>query len=117
MRSKYLGFMLAILVLSSCMSSAKLFLRGKSPKETYSEQIPFQRSLGLIILPVKINGNSYRFLFDTGAPMVVSPKLAEAFDMRVVSKKYVHDSSNQRKKQEYVKMPEFVVKNGVTRTA
>ena len=55
-------------------------------------------------MEVKIEGESFRFLFDTGAPMVVSPELADKFNMKKVSSKYVTDSNNSRKKQKYVQI-------------
>ena len=61
----------------------------------------------LIILEVEMGGEPRRFLFDTGAPMVVSEELAEEFDMKVITKSYVKDSNGERKRQDYVKMPEF----------
>ena len=98
-----------LLLISSCASTAKLYVAGSGPEEPYNEKVPFTRSLKLIILNVDIEGESFRFLFDTGAPMVVTPELAEKFNLKKVASKYVTDSSNKRNKQEYVKVPSVTI--------
>lgn len=102
---------LLAVVFTSCVSSVKMFRKGTAPTENYTEQVPFTRALTLIIVEVNIEGKPYRFLYDTGAPMVVSPELASANNMKVITSRYITDSNNNRRKQDYVKMPEFKLGN------
>ena len=101
-----LAFSTFTLLLTSCGGS-KMFLKGQAPEAEYTAKVPFTRSLNLIIVEIEMGGKPRRFLFDSGAPMVVSEELAKEFDMKVVTKKYVKDSGGQRKRQNYVRMPSF----------
>lgn len=101
-----LAFSTFTLLLTGCGGS-KMFLKGEAPEAEYTAQVPFTRSLNLIIVEIEMGGKPRRFLFDSGAPMVVSEELAKEFDMKVVTKNYVKDSGGQRKRQNYVRMPNF----------
>ncbi len=106
---KTLLITLLVAFASTGCSPSKLFLKGDDPKTEYSTQVPFTRTTKLIIVEVEMDGKPRRFLFDTGAPMVVSEELAEEFDMKVVATAKVGDSNNQERKQEFVRMPEFSI--------
>jgi hypothetical protein len=102
---------LAATLLSGCYtkSSTYLFSLGDGPEEIYQDSIAFTRQSRLIIFPVTIQGKTYRFLFDTGAPMVVSEELAKTLKMKRVSRKSVGDSQGKREKLNYVRMDEITV--------
>lgn len=51
----------------------------KLGKTNFTETIHFEKKLGLLIIPVKIKNKTYQFLFDTGAPTVISPEISKAF--------------------------------------
>ncbi len=109
MLKKLAPLLILSILVTGCFSSSKLFLVGDVPKADYTSEISFSRTLNLIIVEIEMGGEPRRFLFDTGAPMVVSEELAEEFDMKVVTKSDVKDSNGQRKRQEYVKMPAFTL--------
>jgi predicted aspartyl protease len=94
---------------AGCSSTKKLFLTGEAPQVEYTAQIPFTRTLKLIVVEVEMGGEPRRFMFDTGAPMVVSEELAKEFDMKVVTTVNVGDSNGKERKQEFVRMPEFAI--------
>ena len=54
-----------------------LFSTTLSPA-AFTQSIPFDSTYGAIILPVGIDGKTYNFVFDTGAPTAVSDTLARA---------------------------------------
>ena len=56
----------------------------------------------LIFVRVAIGGEDYRFLFDTGAPMVISKELQSKFQFEIISKNRVNDSQGNSKTQNYV---------------
>lgn len=82
-------------VLLSCLISGVLFSCGSTSKQQilrkkyltstktlpthFTDSIAFKNVLGLSIIPVKIEGYTYHFLFDTGAPTVISPELSQEF--------------------------------------
>ena len=92
-------------------SSVYLFNLGDGPEEVYHDSVAFTRVARLIIMPVTINGETYRFLYDTGAPMVVSPELAEKLNMKRVARKHVNDSQGKREKLDYVRINNFTLGN------
>ena len=57
-----------LLFLSSCSSIKllKLLKEGSVEQASFKTEIPFEMRLGLIIVPVTINGKTYDFLVDTG---------------------------------------------------
>jgi len=77
---RLIAFSLLILVLHSCalrsmMVVSKAELKDYKPKEI---TIPFEEVYGLMIVPIVIDGKTYRFLFDTGAgTTVISAELAQ----------------------------------------
>ncbi len=95
-----------ILALSfSCKNSEVLFGQGRiisSSDDPISLDITIERNL--IIVPVEIDGKSYRFLFDSGAPLVVSKELSESLGMKVLKRSNVRDSQGKINKQNYVRI-------------
>jgi hypothetical protein len=67
----------------------------------YKVKIPFEMRLGLIIIKVTIQGEEYDFLFDTGAPNVVSIELGETLGLKPVGKTNTRGSLGQRHKVDY----------------
>ena len=101
------------LILSSCKitSSAYLFSLGEGPKEIYRDSIAFNREARLMIIPVTIGGETYRFLFDTGAPMVVSTELVEKLNLKRLTSKKVDDSQGKRERLDYVLLEALAINN------
>jgi predicted aspartyl protease len=97
-------------LLGSCSTNRSLFKQGQMHKSAGSTEsnfdilIPTTQSSNLIFVKVEIGGKEYRFLFDTGAPMVISKELQEEFQFKVISQNLVYDSQNQSQMQNYVQM-------------
>jgi len=99
-------FVLAML-LSAC-GSAKISrsLKGGSvQKENFYAEVPFDFSLGLIVVKVKIQGEEYDFMFDTGAPNVLHKELSGQLKHKKLAKRDVGDSQGRKSKQAYLKLP------------
>jgi hypothetical protein len=77
---------------------------GELNNQGFTEEIMFEDALNLIILPVTINGKTYRFLFDTGAPNVISPELQQQWQFKKIGKSSIKDSQGKSKKVQYVKL-------------
>ena len=78
--------------------------RGSIDKTNFKSTLEVEVYLGLIIVPVVINGKTYRFLLDTGAPFSISEKLQDKFDFKQVSKGKIVDSEKNRTKVKYVQV-------------
>lgn len=80
---------------------------GNIAQKEFLEEIPFELKFGKIILPVRINGQSYRFLLDTGAPNIISKKIADVINPDFKKDINVVDANNQRQNMELVPIPEL----------
>ena len=75
----------------------------------FNETVSVEVRNGLIIMPVKIGGETYRFLFDSGAPFSISEKLQNSFEYKIISNGYIVDSDNNREKVNYVQVDTQVI--------
>ncbi len=99
-----------LLLVSSCVSNKRMFLRGElsSPDVFYAES-PFQRVHKLMVLEVEIGGKVRKFLFDTGAPMVISKELHEELNRKVLASRGVKDSQGSSQDLQYVTLPSLTL--------
>ncbi len=65
---------------------------GESQKEPFHVTIPFEYKAGLPFVQVTVNGVKGNFLFDTGAPNVISEELAEKLGVKSLAEAKVNDS-------------------------
>lgn len=71
-------FNLVLLLACYSVTNAQVFTYnqgGTSAKDYYAE-IPYQTINGKMFIQVELNGKKHKFLFDTGAPVAVSPALS-----------------------------------------
>lgn len=97
---------LSLLFFYSCKNSEVLFAQGKllNPiQEPVALKVTIERQV--IFVPVTIEGETYRFLFDSGAPNVVSKELREKLNMKVLKRNPIRDSQGKTRHQNYVRVP------------
>ena len=100
-KSLILGFI--FLIINACsLEWSEAIHRGKVSQLAFKDTVSIDINNGLIFLPVTIQGKSYRFLFDTGAPFSISEKLQRAFEFKSISKGNIRDSDNNRKQVKWV---------------
>lgn len=99
--------LLSALLLFSC--SRNLLPSGTIKQENFTETIPFNFDNGLPIIDVSIQGKTYKFLLDTGAPTVISPELAAAIKSKATKKSIVSDSQGNNSKQEFIVIDEIKI--------
>ena len=100
-------------VLNSCAPSwSETFQSGSISKQDFTETINMELIKGVIIIPVEINGKTYRFLFDTGAINSISEEMQEELDFKQVSTGHLKDSDNNRTKVKYVNVDTLSI-NGI----
>jgi len=78
--------------------------KGELGTKTASQQIDVEVKNGLVILPVTISGTTYRFLFDSGAPLSISEKVQQQFSFKTISKGFIVDSEKHRSQVNYVRL-------------
>ena len=82
---------------------------GETIEKPFSETVKTEISNGLIIVPVEIDGKSYRFLFDTGATLSISEEIQQKMAYKEVSKGMLVDSDNNRNKVSYVQVDKILI--------
>lgn len=82
-------------VLFSCSGVHKVIRKGEVATDVFHVTLDADRPFGLIVLPVEIGGETYRFLFDTGAPMVISTRLNQKLGIASAGTLQVGDSQDQ----------------------
>lgn len=90
-------FLLFFLILSKDGFSQHLtYNKGGTKATNYFEEIPYQDINGKIIVKVRINQVDYNFLFDTGAPTCISPKILNAIGIEKGKHDQVNDVNGKR---------------------
>jgi len=102
---------LSLTVLTSCsLSKTTQFLKnGNVEQKEFYGKIQYESKAGLPIIKVEINGVSANFLFDTGAPNVISVELATKLNLITATTGYVRDSGGKQVTQEYVTIDNITI--------
>lgn len=107
-------FFVLLLLLTSCQQHIiGLFKKGEYAKKEEIVEIPFTIESGLIIIPVEIEGETYRFLLDTGAPNVVSKELSDKLKFKKKRSIKTVDSQGNSSVLDYVKVSKINIRNAV----
>ena len=77
---------------------------GKVKADYYAE-IPFKWIKGKIIIPVEINNKTYSFLLDTGAPNIISKKIAKSIQAKHLKSIVVKDATGKKDSMNIVEIP------------
>lgn len=96
--------LLGIFILTGCTNFKKLYNAGGVGSDQFYVDIHYDSTLELIFLPVEIHGKTYRFLFDTGAPNVISKELRDELAIKRKGKGKVGDSQGNSDKLGVVKL-------------
>ncbi len=103
---------LKLLLLSSC--SLEYYLKkGKVQSRNFNKSMKFEYSNHLIIVNVKIADKERRFLFDSGAPNVISRELQEEMQYKVKLKNGTKDSQGTRQILDFVYLDDIEI-GGIT---
>ena len=95
---------LFIFFVVSCTNFSKIYNSGSLESDYFSSEVGFDTRLNVIIIPVQIGGETYRFLFDTGAPNVISKELSEKLQFKIITSGKVGDSQGKREELEILKI-------------
>lgn len=105
---------ISLLLLTSCQQQIiGLFNKGEYSRKEEVVEVPFIVENGLMIIPVEIEGETYRFLLDTGAPNVLSKELCEKLKLKKSRSIKTVDSQGNSSVLDYVKVPKITIKNAV----
>lgn len=101
---KYFIGVLALTTILGCTNFNKLYNNGSIESERFCSGLNYDSTLDLIFIPVEIQGETYRFLFDTGAPNVISKELRNKLAIKGKGNGNVSDSQGNSDKLGVVKL-------------
>lgn len=84
---------------------------GKISQKEFQEEVSFELEYGKIIIPVSLAGQTYRFLLDTGAPNIISKRVANILNPASKRDVNVVDANNKTQNMEMVPLPEMRLGN------
>ena len=100
MKQSTICLLFGLLLLNPLFSQSTTFDTGK---------VPFEMVKNAIVLPVQINGKSYRFILDTGGVLMISKKLQDALELEEIDKTVVSDVSKLERDFTTVMVPEIQI--------
>lgn len=100
MISKFKCHRVLILLLISCLvfkteGQSRSLKNGKVNSKNYYEEISFEFEKNKIIIPVEIEGKTYRFLLDTGAPNIISKEVRDAIKPKLLVTQSTNDANEK----------------------
>ena len=87
--------------------------QGKIEQKHYFQEIPYQEIIGLMVVPVTINGKIYNFIFDTGATLAISDKIFKELNLKIIKQVNAIDASGESGKARLILLPEIELQ-GIT---
>ena len=106
LKLKYLIYLsICSIFLYGCKSKyVKALTHGEISSHYFNENIEVDVTNQLIIIPVSINNKTYRFLFDTGAPLSISKELQQEFGFKKLNKALLTDSDKSKSNLDIVRV-------------
>lgn len=87
----------------------RFFESGEAVLKNPVEKINLTFANELPLIKVSINGKPYQFLFDTGAPTVISNAVYSELNLKEKHKRNVGDSQKNKQQQVFTVLPEMTV--------
>ena len=102
-------FTLVVLTLFANLMLAQSFNfnQGSIIQKKYLQKIPYQNINGKLIVPVTINGKTYNFFIDTGAPLTISDRLFKELNLQIIGQTEMTDLSGRKKETKIISLPEL----------
>lgn len=109
---KHLLFIFILIIPSQIRAQSKKFWNTGSAELTQAvEKLPFHYQNDLPFIEVKIKGKIYNFLFDSGAPTVISNAIYNELGLKSSFESEVGDSQKSVQKQIFTVLPELSLGN------
>ncbi|UOE48622.1 aspartyl protease family protein [Mucilaginibacter sp. SMC90] len=99
-----------LLLLISTFASAQqpfTFNQGGTSAKNYYEEIPYEKLSGKMFITVEIAGKQHRFLFDTGAPVQITPSLAAELKSPGINRMNISDATGRKDSLNVVSLAEI----------
>lgn len=110
---KILHLFFAFCVIYTSAQGKRFFEDGEAQLKNPVEKINLQFANNLPFVKVSINGKPYNFLFDSGAPTVISSAIYTELGLEKKHRSKVKDSQKNKQEQIFTQLPEMTVDNVV----
>ena len=104
-------FIFLILLNFGCNSSKRLYNSGRVNSKNDIEEIDINFVNDLPSCQVEIEGKTYSFLIDTGAPTVISDEIFQILKLKESHKESTTDAQNNNREQKFVVIPQIKIGN------
>ena len=112
MVNKTIILLTTILLLSNCSVEKKfikLFEEGYTQKKSFKVEIPFEYRLGLVVVKVELNNETYDFVIDSGATNVLSKELAKTLGNKGLISVNNKDAQGNFQPMNFTKIEELTI--------
>ncbi len=106
-----LSFFVLLFSLQYAAQSKKFYNSGSATLPATVEALPFTYQNDLPLVEVTIGGKKHIFLFDTGAPTIISPATYKELRLKSISEGAIHDSQKNMRKEIFTKVPAMKIGN------
>ncbi len=106
----YKTLLFFLIVISSYAQNLNLD-KGRITTKNYYTEILYKNVNGKLIIPVTIKNKTYRFLFDTGAPNLITSQLSKQLKLESGNNISVSDANNASQKMKIITLPFFTLGN------
>ncbi|MDU8887135.1 retropepsin-like aspartic protease [Yeosuana sp. MJ-SS3] len=108
---KVINFLFIVFAIQFNFSQNINFSKGKAAKNKYYSEISFEFVKGKIIIPVTIEGKTYRFLLDTGAPNLITANLKNVIQHKEGANMTIKDANSNKSSMEVINIPSLTLGN------
>ncbi|MEZ4939025.1 MAG: retropepsin-like aspartic protease [Crocinitomicaceae bacterium] len=104
-----IALLILFLPLFNLNAQKEILFKGKCQSDNYLTSVPYELKNYKIIFPVVINGKTYNFLFDTGAPNMISDKIIDEIPHKKLKNINVNDVNDDKQKMKLVSVKELQI--------
>lgn len=105
MRILFVALAISLILPFGVYSQRVKLNKGKPASRKYLSSVDYREARGKIIIPVEIEGNTYSFLFDTGAPNLITKELSDKISTKTLNLISVRDANDSSRKLEVITIP------------
>ncbi len=105
----FLSLSVCLLVSFAGYGQKVKFNRGRSVEKNFYAVIPYEELKSKLIIPVEIEGKTYRFLFDTGAPNLIGHALNDQIKTNEINSIQVKDANDSKRPLQVVEIPMLAI--------
>ena len=106
---KIILFALFLFTINISAQGINFFESGEAELKKPIEKVNLNYQYEIPLVRVNINGKNYQFLFDTGAPTVISTEIYKDFNLTEKHLSKITDSQNNKQKQIFTEIPEMKI--------